>query len=101
MHKPTHTAVTRRSLLRHAAATALTAPAISALLRARPANAANTRGIVGTIKPRATDSSLVDMIKLMPEGIGVIPVFLNLREGSRQEYGSAYPIYEQHIAYLA
>jgi maleate isomerase len=57
-------------------------------------------GIVGDIKPRATDSSLVDMIKLLPEGIGVIPVHLYLT-GSREEYGSSYAIYEKHIAYLA
>jgi maleate cis-trans isomerase len=65
------------------------------------AKASNYRGIVGDIKPRATDSSLVDMIKLLPDGIGVIPVYLNLTTGSREEYGSAYPIYEKHIAYLA
>ena len=41
------------------------------------------------------------MIKLLPEGIGVIPVYLNLTRGSREEYGSAYATYEKHIAYLA
>src|SRR5260370_4336714 len=56
-------------------------------LRAGPAKASTYRGIVGDIKPRATDSSLVDMIKLLPEGIGVIPVYLNLTQGSREEYG--------------
>ena len=69
---------------------------------ASPAKAANYRGIVGVIKPRATDSSLVDMIKLLPEGIGVIiPVYLNLTQGSREEYGNSYAIYEKHITYLA
>jgi maleate cis-trans isomerase len=41
------------------------------------------------------------MIKLLPDGIGVIPVYLNLTEGSRREYGSSYATYENHIAYLA
>jgi maleate cis-trans isomerase len=68
---------------------------------AGPARASTYRGIVGDIKPRATDSSLVDMIKLLPEGIGVIPVYLNLTQGSREEYGSSYATYEKHIAYLA
>ena len=68
---------------------------------AGPAKASNYRGLVGDIKPRATDSSLVDMIRLLPEGIGVIPVYLNLTSGSREEYGSAYGTYEKHIAYLA
>jgi maleate isomerase len=91
------TAFTRRSVLRSVAMVA----ALPLALRAGPAQSSNYRGIVGDIKPRATDSSLVDMIKLLPEGIGVIPVYLNLTQGSREEYGSAYPIYEQHIAYLA
>jgi maleate cis-trans isomerase len=90
---------TRRCVLRSAAGAGLAAAA--ALPLGRPAQASNWRGIVGNIKPRATDSSLVDMIRLLPEGIGVIPVYLNLTQGSREEYGSAYPTYERHIAYLA
>ena len=93
--------LTRRSVLRSTAGAGLAAAAVSPLALAGPANASNYRGIVGDIKPRATDSSLVDMIKLLPDGIGVIPVYLNLTQGSREEYGSAYPIYEKHIAYLA
>jgi maleate isomerase len=96
-----HTHFTRRSVLRSAAEAGLAAATVLPLALAGPAKAANWRGIVGNIKPRATDSSLVDMIRLLPEGIGVIPVYLNLTQGSREEYGSAYPIYEKHIAYLA
>jgi hypothetical protein len=93
---------TRRSLLRSATGAGLAVGAALPFVRlAGPAKAANTRGIVGVIKPRATDSSLVDMIKLLPDGIGVIPVYLNLTQGSREEYGSAYATYESHIAYLA
>ena len=95
-----HTACTRRSLLRSATGAGLAA-VLPLALRAGPARASNYRGIVGDIKPRATDSSLVDMIRLLPEGIGVIPVYLNLTQGSREEYGSAYATYEKHIAYLA
>jgi maleate isomerase len=93
--------LTRRSVLRSATAAGLAAAALPLAGVAGPAQAANYRGIVGLIKPRATDSSLVDMIKLLPDGIGVIPVYLNLTQGSREECGSAYGIYEQHIAYLA
>jgi len=97
-----HTAFTRRSVLRSAAGAGLAAAAALRLdLLAGPAKASTYRGIVGVIKPRATDSSLVDMIKLLPEGIGVIPVYLNLTQGSREEYGSSYATYEKHIAYLA
>ena len=93
---------TRRSLMLNGVELGFAAAAGSALgVVPRAAKASNYRGIVGDIKPRATDSSLVDMIRLLPDGIGVIPVYLNLTTGSRQEYGSAYPIYEKHIAYLA
>jgi maleate cis-trans isomerase len=91
----------RRSLMRGAACAGLAAaaPALSPL--AGPANAANWRGLVGCIKPRATDSSLVEMIKLLPAGIGVAPVFLNFAEGTREELQNSYANYERNITYLA
>ena len=102
MDTPLHTFFTRRSVLRSAAGAGLTAAAALRLdPLGDPTKASNYRGIVGVIKPRPTDSSLVDMIKLLPEGIGVIPVYLNLTQGSREEYGSSYATYEKHITYLA
>jgi len=97
-----HSHFTRRSIMLSAGGAGLCAAASSALdLIGGPAKAANYRGVVGDIKPRANDSALVDMIRLLPEGIGVIPVFLNLTEGTREEYGSSYATYEKNIAYLA
>jgi maleate isomerase len=92
-------ALTRRTVLKSATGAAMAALPLA--LSASAAKASNYRGTVGDIKPRPTDSSLVDMIRLLPDGIGVIPVYLNLTSGSREEYGSAYPVYERHIAYLA
>jgi hypothetical protein len=81
----------RRSLMRGAACAGLCAAAAPALnLLAAPAEASNWRGLVGDIKPRATDSSLVEMIKLLPAGIGVAPVFLNFAEGTREELQNSY-----------
>jgi maleate cis-trans isomerase len=97
-----HCAITRRSFMRRAAGVGLAAAAGCApALLAGPAKASNYRGVVGVIKPRPDGSSLVDMIRLLPDGIGVVPVFLNLAEGTRQEYGSSYATYEKNIAYLA
>src|SRR6266705_2656712 len=97
-----HTVFTRRSALQSAAGSGLAAAVVPSLnFLASPAEAANSRGVVGIIKPRANDSALVDMIKLLPEGIGVIPVYLNLTQGSREEYGSSYATYEKHVAWLA
>jgi maleate cis-trans isomerase len=94
-----HSRFTRRSFMTRMAGAGLAAA--TPALFAEPAKASVERGVVGVIKPRPNGSSLVDMIKLLPNDIGVIPVFLNLQEGSRQEYGSAYATYETHIAYLA
>ena len=79
----------RRSFMRGAACAA-TAPALSLL--AGPAKAANWRGLVGCVKPRANESSLVDMIRLLPLGIGVAPVYLNFAEGTREEFQASYAI---------
>jgi maleate cis-trans isomerase len=92
----------RRSFMRGAACAGLCAAAAPALnLLAGPANAANWRGLVGCIKPRATDSALVEMIRLLPLGIGVAPVFLNFAEVTREELQNSYANYEKNIAYLA
>lgn len=93
----------RRSFLRKTAWAALYGAGATALhLLSAPANAAaNWRGLVGCIKPTVNNSSLVEMIRLLPPGIGVAPVFLNLTEGSREEMRNSYANYEKNIAYLA
>jgi maleate cis-trans isomerase len=93
----------RRSFLRNAACGALYGTAAPAFnLLAAPANAApNWRGLVGCIKPTVNNSSLVEMIRLLPAGIGVVPVFLNYGEGTREEFQNSYTNYEKNIAYLA
>ena len=98
MSKLAHSGFSRRSFMLSAGGAAASA---GVNLIPRPANASNYRGVVGDIKTRPTDSSLVDMIRLLPEGIGVIPVYLNLAEGTREEYGNSYGVYEKNIAYLA
>src|SRR5262249_34154795 len=92
--------VTRRSLMLNALGASLAGAAGLPFLNA-PALASNYRGLVGDIKPRPGDSALVDMIKLLPDGIGVVPVYLDLKSGSRAEYSSAFPVYEMRLAYLA
>jgi maleate cis-trans isomerase len=92
----------RRSFLRGAACAGLCATAAPALdLLAGPASAANWRGFVGCVKPSAQGSSLVDMIRLLPSGIGVAVAYLNLVERSREEFQSSYATYEKNVAYLA
>src|SRR6516164_2044793 len=85
----------RRSFLRTTACAALCSIAPAA--NAGP----NWRGLVGCIKPTVNNSSLVEMIRLLPTGIGVVPVFLNYGEGTREEFQNSYANYEKNIAYLA
>ncbi|HEU4639939.1 MAG TPA: hypothetical protein VFS84_13880, partial [Candidatus Binatia bacterium] len=59
------------------------------------------RGMVGMIKPTKGSGSLVELIKMLPDGIGVIPLFNNVRHGKIEEFQSAIPAYEEKIAELA
>jgi maleate isomerase len=88
----------RRSFMR-SAAYAAAAPALNFLVG--PADASNWRGLVGCIKPTVNSSSLVEMIRLLPLGIGIVPVYLNFTEGTRQEMQNSYANYEKNVAYLA
>jgi len=93
--------IERRSFMRNAAYFGLFACAPALNLLAGPSTAANWRGFVGCIKPRARGSSLGDMIRLLPPGIDVAAVYLNLAEGTREEMQNSYGAYEKNIAYLA
>jgi maleate isomerase len=59
------------------------------------------RGVVGLIKPTRRPGSLEELIRLLPEGIGVVPLLLNVKHGSREEFSSAIPLYETYVAELA
>jgi maleate isomerase len=58
------------------------------------------RGIVGLIKPARRPGSLEELIRLLPQGIGVIPLFANVREGSRAEFKVLLAEYEAKVAEL-
>lgn len=62
---------------------------------------ANWRGTVGVIKPTYHSGSLSELIKLLPEGIEVIPLFIGFREGTREEFGSALPTVEAKLEEMA
>jgi maleate isomerase len=58
------------------------------------------RGTVGLIKPTFRPGSTEDLIRLLPEGIGVIPLHLNIRQGTRTEFKESIPLYEEKVAEL-
>ena len=44
------------------------------------------RGVVGDIKPTHRPGSLEEFIKLLPDGIGVIPLTVGISSGTEQEF---------------
>lgn len=59
------------------------------------------RGVVGVIKPGRGSASLLDMIRLLPEGIGVIPLHNEVETGKLQEFYDIMPNYERMVGELA
>lgn len=47
------------------------------------------RGVVGVVKPTHRPGSLEEFIRLLPEGIGVVPVYLNFQRGTEDEFRAA------------
>ena len=44
------------------------------------------RGVVGVVKPTHRPGSLEEFIRLMPEGVGVVPVYLDFKRGTEDEF---------------
>ena len=59
------------------------------------------RGVVGLIKPTHRPGSLEEFIRLLPEGIGVIPLFVGFQRGNEDEFRGALRAYEERVDELA
>src|SRR3982075_3911564 len=59
------------------------------------------RGVVGMINPTLRPGVTEEVIRLLPEGIGLIPLFLNVRRGTADEFEIMMPAYEELVAVLA
>jgi maleate isomerase len=59
------------------------------------------RGVVGMINPTLRPGVTEEVIRLLPEGIGLIPLFLNIRRGTEDEFATMMPAYEAQVAVLA
>jgi len=62
---------------------------------------ASWRGVVGVVKPTHRPGSLEEFIRLLPEGIGVLPVYLNFKRGTEAEFRAALNAVEEKVAELA
>jgi maleate isomerase len=58
------------------------------------------RGVVGLVKPTRRPGSLEELIRVLPEGIGVVPLLLDIR-GSMEEFKAALTHYKRSVAELA
>ena len=59
------------------------------------------RGVVGVVKPTHRPGSLEEFIRLLPEGIGVVPLYLNFKRGTEDEFRAALNAVEEKVKELA
>lgn len=59
------------------------------------------RGVVGVVHPTLRPGSHEDLIRLLPEGIGVLGLHVNIRRGTREEFAQIKDAYEEEIEKLA
>ena len=58
-------------------------------------------GVVGLVNPTMRPGPTEELIRLLPEGIGVIPLFLNIQEGTQAEFKRIVASYQPQVALLA
>lgn len=59
------------------------------------------RGTVGLIKPTLRPGSFEELVRILPLGIGVVPLYLNFNQGGLEEFQDGTEPYEEPVAKLA
>lgn len=59
------------------------------------------RGIVGMVNPTMRPGMTEEVVRLLPEGIGLIPLFLNISRGTEDEFKTVMAAYEKKVALLS
>jgi len=85
----------RRDVLRLGAAALATLPARAL------AQAPSSHKIVGLVLPTRRPGTVIDIVPLLPRGVGLLPVYLAFREGTEDEFKEGFDEYEKQIAFLA
>jgi maleate isomerase len=99
----------RRRFIQNVTNAGLTFVAASSVLNAiiEPAKAASGDYMVGCVKPLTKppigipDETIVDLLKLLPAGIKILPDYMNLTKGTKAEMQDSLGNYEKNTAYLA
>ena len=59
------------------------------------------RGVVGCVKPTMRPGGIEELIRILPEGVCLLPLFLDIRKGTIDEFKRAIEPYEPLVARLA
>jgi maleate cis-trans isomerase len=59
------------------------------------------RGTVGLVRPTYRPGGMEDLIRMLPEGVGVIPLFAEIERGDQDEFKAALERYRKGVAKLA
>jgi len=59
------------------------------------------RGVVGCIKPTMRPGGIEELIRILPDGVCLLPLFLDVRKGTIDEFKRAVDPYEPLVAKLA
>jgi maleate isomerase len=95
----------RRDFLRAAADRGLTLACATALLPGlcgpAAAQTSSWRGVVGCIKPTTRPGTIEELIRMLPPGIGILPLYLDFRQGTVQEFRQGIDQYEPFVSFFA
>jgi maleate isomerase len=59
------------------------------------------RGIVGCIKPTLRPGGIEELIRMLPEGICILPLFVGIKDGTTGEFERVFTRFEPLVAQLA
>ena len=59
------------------------------------------RGVVGLVMPVRRAGILEQVMTLLPQGVGIFPVYNNIQQGTREEFNEALKGYEGKVAEVA
>ena len=87
----------RRDVLRFAA----WAAALAGLPAGALGQSLHSHKIVGLVMPTTRPGTVIELIQLLPKGVGLLPVYLAFHEGTEAEFKQGFGEYEKQIAILA
>ncbi len=59
------------------------------------------RGTVGIVRPTQRTGGFEELLRILPKGIKLVPLALDVRRGALDEFQAAIPAYESKVAELA